>query len=571
VNANSPGGVYISANAADDLLGHATLQNGNMVINYTGTGTGGLPNIKNPAGNLTVNSLSSGVPITDGGNTQTISGTTSIDANNGSVSLGTGGGTFTTGTLTISNGLSVGVVNTGALTLGAVNSGSDPIDIATTTGNLTLTGVIGNTNTTTSAIKLNAGSNTAAGTATGGNIIVSGGSLSMGAGGRATLYSGSVADSTGLTALIVSGSGKFRYNSDESATNFTTALGAGSYAVYRQRPTVTVTANDASKTYDGAAYSGGNGVTSSGFVNGDTAASLGGVLSYGGTSQGATNAGSYVITPGGYTSGLGYALAYANGALTINSASSTSTVPPQAQAAVTAVTATVSGSQNTGGSSLPGGATGNGPSGRFDAAAPSVTPPLVVTAAPDIPLPPPAPGPPSPPAPAVTVPVVNPPTASPEPVAVLPSPGSSGTELGSGGFRQNTTAGGTLTSGGGFSISVAPSGAAGGNALVVNRPLTDQVVPSGTRFSFTVPSDAFAHTNPDAMVTLTATQANGQPLPGWISFNPQTGSFEGTPPPAFPGTLTLKVIARDSQGHQVVQTLKIRFSGHQDRGGEPRG
>jgi len=80
----------------------------------------------------------------------------------------------------------------------------------------------------------------------------------------------------------------------------------------------TVTASDASKTYDGLAYSGGNGYTAS------VAASYGGGLLgtplYGGTSQGATNAGSYAISISGLYSGqFGYdIMAYADGVLTID-------------------------------------------------------------------------------------------------------------------------------------------------------------------------------------------------------------------------------------------------------------
>jgi len=48
-----------------------------------------------------------------------------------------------------------------------------------------------------------------------------------------------------------------------------------------------IAANAATKTYDGSPYSGGNGVTYTGFQGTDTAASLGGTLAYGGSSQGA--------------------------------------------------------------------------------------------------------------------------------------------------------------------------------------------------------------------------------------------------------------------------------------------
>jgi hypothetical protein len=79
---------------------------------------------------------------------------------------------------------------------------------------------------------------------------------------------------------------------------------------------LTITASDASKVFDGTAYSGGNGVTYSGFVAGQTAAVLGGALTYSGTSQGAKDVGSYSIIPGGLTSG-NYAITFVNGTLTI--------------------------------------------------------------------------------------------------------------------------------------------------------------------------------------------------------------------------------------------------------------
>jgi hypothetical protein len=81
---------------------------------------------------------------------------------------------------------------------------------------------------------------------------------------------------------------------------------------------LTVTANNAAKTYDGVAYSGGNGVSYSTTPDGN----LLGVLGYGGSSQGAINVGNYAIAPYGlYSSQLGYDIAYANGVLTIAAAS----------------------------------------------------------------------------------------------------------------------------------------------------------------------------------------------------------------------------------------------------------
>ncbi|EJN05001.1 filamentous hemagglutinin N-terminal domain-containing protein [Herbaspirillum sp. YR522] len=97
--------------------------------------------------------------------------------------------------------------------------------------------------------------------------------------------------------------------------------------------TLTVTANDASATAD-VAWSGGNGVTYSGLVGGDSAASLTGSLVYGGNAQGASQAGQYRIS----ISGLGssnYVLRYAEGTLTLRAPAP---VPVQVTAAAAAAT-----------------------------------------------------------------------------------------------------------------------------------------------------------------------------------------------------------------------------------------
>jgi len=78
---------------------------------------------------------------------------------------------------------------------------------------------------------------------------------------------------------------------------------------------LTVTANNATTTYDQQPYSGGNGVTYSTTPN----ANLLGTVSYGGTTQGAINAGGYSITPAGlYSNQQGYIVSYVSGTLTVN-------------------------------------------------------------------------------------------------------------------------------------------------------------------------------------------------------------------------------------------------------------
>ncbi|UDF35015.1 UNVERIFIED_ORG: filamentous hemagglutinin N-terminal domain-containing protein [Shinella sp. XGS7] len=79
---------------------------------------------------------------------------------------------------------------------------------------------------------------------------------------------------------------------------------------------LSVAAVQASKAYDGKAFSGGNGVSYSGFVNGETAAVLGGSLGFSGSSQGAIRAGNYTLTPQGLSSS-NYDISYLPGSLSI--------------------------------------------------------------------------------------------------------------------------------------------------------------------------------------------------------------------------------------------------------------
>ncbi|MDD2230775.1 MAG: MBG domain-containing protein, partial [Candidatus Cloacimonetes bacterium] len=125
-----------------------------------------------------------------------------------------------------------------------------------------------------------------------------------------------------LDSVTLSGSGTnvgtYTISGTGSDNNYNLSFANGTLTI--TKASLTVTANNASKTHDGLAYSGGNGVSYSGFVNNETASVLSGNLSYGGDSQNAINAGSYVITASGLDSG-NYTLSYVNGTLTITTAS----------------------------------------------------------------------------------------------------------------------------------------------------------------------------------------------------------------------------------------------------------
>jgi filamentous hemagglutinin family protein len=201
-------------------------------------------------------------------------------------------------------------------------------------GNLTLSKAISTSNNTGDAIKLVAGRSLASGDSSGGNIIVNGtGAITMASGGIATLYSGSVAGTTGISSMASSGSGKFRYNSDETTTNYTLALSqsngasnSGVSIIYREDPAIELTANSVltGLTYNANAQTGVQGVTNTtaaGILqNGDPSAQLTGTLAYAYDNNGDinhTNAGTYAITATGQTSALGYRVNYVAGSLVI--------------------------------------------------------------------------------------------------------------------------------------------------------------------------------------------------------------------------------------------------------------
>jgi hypothetical protein len=152
----------------------------------------------------------------------------------------------------------------------------------------------------------------------------------------------SVLQAGGLVAgdsVTVSATGTFRNagntaNDKNAGTGKTVALtstyggtDATNYTITDQATTtasitpkaLTVSADSARKTQDGQAYTGGNGVSYSGFASNETASVLGGSLSFGGSSQGAVTAGSYVITTSGLSSG-NYAITFQDGTLTVDPA-----------------------------------------------------------------------------------------------------------------------------------------------------------------------------------------------------------------------------------------------------------
>ena len=117
-------------------------------------------------------------------------------------------------------------------------------------------------------------------------------------------------DVSGLTAA----SGNYVFTQDVANATALTVTPA----------TLTVTAGNLAKTYDGQAFVGGSTLSYAGFRNDETAAVLAGSVSFAGTSQGAINAGTYALTPSGLSAD-NYIVSFASGTLTVNKAALTLT------------------------------------------------------------------------------------------------------------------------------------------------------------------------------------------------------------------------------------------------------
>jgi filamentous hemagglutinin family protein len=200
-------------------------------------------------------------------------------------------------------------VNASAMTVGGVNGtngigATGTVNISTRSGDLTISQNIA---TTASALTLNAGASNGAGTSTGGDIKLSGSpTLTVSSAGLIKLFTGSVSGSSGVTTLVGSGTGRFRYNA-VSGTDFSTGLrtalgGSGTYAIYREQPAVTGTVSSSTITYGDAtpAFSLGGGA---GLVNGDNA--LFAVQSGSSSTAGFLKANTYNVNTSNLT-GLGY-------------------------------------------------------------------------------------------------------------------------------------------------------------------------------------------------------------------------------------------------------------------------
>ena len=341
IDVTNPGG-YINGYEASLTLAALTpsgqANSGAMYLNGLATNNlGALTLTTGPAGGSTTGNLNLFGNIVVGGTNAT---TTLALASSGAI---TDGSTITAPVLSASavSGISLANAANQLSTVAALNTGSGDITIqdtgdltlgtvsgisgvgntggrisAITTGNLYVQASVSSSDTSDSAVLLAAGSLVSAGTASGGDVRISGTgtNISTGTGGTAKVYTGALL-TTQLNALGVTG--QYRYDTSLTTKGYTKPLTdvyghpGGLYILYREQPTLatslsvpnaTVVNGVATLVYDTNLHTPVLSVAS-GLKNGDstviTAAS--GPTAY-------TNAGSYTASASNLTSDLGYAV-----------------------------------------------------------------------------------------------------------------------------------------------------------------------------------------------------------------------------------------------------------------------
>ena len=91
----------------------------------------------------------------------------------------------------------------------------------------------------------------------------------------------------------------------------------------------------------------------------------------------------------------------------------------------------------------------------------------------------------------------------------------------------------------------------GNDAPTVGNTIAAQQATEDSAFSFTFAANTFSDADALDRLTFTATLANGDDLPAWLEFDPETRTFSGTPENGDVGEISIRVIATDGGGESV--------------------
>ena len=100
---------------------------------------------------------------------------------------------------------------------------------------------------------------------------------------------------------------------------------------------------------------------------------------------------------------------------------------------------------------------------------------------------------------------------------------------------------------------------ANSNPPTVANPLADQTRLEEVLYDFQVPDETFSEVNLGDVLSYSASLANGVALPAWLSFDPLTRTFSGTPDDIDVGEIDLTITATDSTQLSVSDTFQLKI------------
>jgi len=108
-----------------------------------------------------------------------------------------------------------------------------------------------------------------------------------------------------------------------------------------------------------------------------------------------------------------------------------------------------------------------------------------------------------------------------------------------------------------------------GNIVTRSAPtlvnaIADQAATEDAAFSFVVPMDTFADVDEGDSLTYAAVLDDGSALPSWLSFDPATRTFSGTPENGDVGTISVAVNVTDTSGKTSSDTFNISIANVND-------
>ncbi|WP_218653149.1 ELWxxDGT repeat protein [Nostoc sp. TCL26-01] len=107
-----------------------------------------------------------------------------------------------------------------------------------------------------------------------------------------------------------------------------------------------------------------------------------------------------------------------------------------------------------------------------------------------------------------------------------------------------------------FTVTVANTN----DAPTLESAIANQTATENTPFTFQIPTNTFSDIDAGDTLTYSAKLENGADLPSWLSFNPTTRTFSGTPGNADASTLNIKVTATDTSNASVSDIFVLNIT-----------